>query len=185
MMKIIAGSFKNRYFKMPKGIRPTQDKVRKALFDILSPQIKESIFLDLFSGSGSVGLEALSRGAEEVTLVENNRDCLNLLKENLNRLKPQEWEDKILTLAMDSFAAIDFLFKHSRKFNIVFLDPPYYKDAANKILKKLISCDILSANGIAVVQHHKKDLLPKKAGFLRLLRQESYGDNLLSFYEKG
>ncbi len=183
-MRIISGILKNRRFKMPKNIRPTQDKVRKALFDILRGNIEGSIFLDLFAGSGSVGLEAFSRGAKEVILVENGQSGINAIRENLESLSPEERVSKISLLAADAFRAIDSLVKQGKRFDIIFADPPYYKELANKTLKKLTSYDILSANGFLIMQHHKKDLLPKEAGFLRLLRQEKYGDTILTFYQK-
>jgi len=181
-MRIISGRFKGRLIKMPKGIRPTQNKVRKALFDILSPRITESVFLDLFAGSASVGLEALSYAAKEVVLVEDNSASLKALRENIRSLNLAEGEVSLLVI--DAFRALDLLFKKGKSFDIVFLDPPYYRGLANKILKKLRLCDILLSNGLVVIQHHKKDLLPKEAGFLKLSRQERYGDTILSFYQK-
>lgn len=183
-MRIISGKLKSRLIKMPKGIRPTQDKVRKALFDILSALIKDSLFLDLFAGSGSVGFEAISRGAKQVFLVESQRNCLKFIKESLSKLTQDEEPNKIQLLPMDALTAIDYLHRQKRIFQIIFLDPPYYRTLPNKTLKKLIAYDILSPNGIVVVQHHKKDLLPQEAGFLRLMRQCRYGDTILTFYIK-
>lgn len=185
-MRIISGRFKGRSLKMPKGIRPTQNMVRKALFDILSVQIAESAFLELFSGSASIGLEALSYGAKEVVLVENNSACLKVLRENIKSLQLEKdgLGAKVSVLVMDAFQALEFLAKNKKKFDIVFLDPPYYKDLGNKLLKKMADCDILFANAVVVAQHHKNDLLTKEAGFLKLFRQKRYGDSLLTFYGK-
>lgn len=189
---------------MPKGIRPTQEKIRKAIFDILG-DISDLLFLELFAGSGSVGIEALSRGAKEVVFVENNRECLKVLNKNLTAIKA--FNQAILPLAVE--AAVKGLAKDSRKFQIIFIDPPYYRELvprlgsislttsrsgpmvspveslAKKTLQSLGAYDILAPNGFLVVQHSKKESLPAKLGVLNLIRQSKYADNLLSFYQKG
>jgi len=178
-MRIISGKYKGRVIKMPKSIRPTQDKVRKALFDILS-DIEGLSFLELFAGSGAVGLEAISRGVRDLTLVEYNPDCLLALRKNIESLKlkacnlyPQEAEKTIKNLHRDK-----------KKFNIIFLDPPYYSGLSKKTLQILGAYDILTPHGIIVVQHFKKDSLPEASGDLSLFRQARYGDTVLSFYRK-
>ena len=188
---------------MPKGVRPTQDKVRKALFDILG-DIEGLSFLELFAGSGAVGLEAISGGVKDLTLVEYNPDCLLALRKNIESLKlkacnlyPQEAEKTIKNLHRDK-----------KKFNIIFLDPPYPRglfprprkkldnrgsglaDAtindslAKKTLQILGAYDILARHGFIIAQHFKKDSLPEALGDLRLFRQARYGDTVLSFYKR-
>ena len=164
---------------MPKGIRPTQNKVRKALFDILG-DIEGVFFLELFAGSGAVGLEAASQGIKEVVFVENNPVCIKMLKENLSYLPLATYR----LLPIDAFKAIERLAKEKEKFDIVFLDPPYYNDMAKKTLKMVSTCDIVSPNGLIVVQHFKKDNLPDAVGDLVLFKQARYGDTVLSFYRK-
>ncbi len=122
-MRIIAGKYKGRLINMPKGIRPTQNKVRKALFDILG-DIQGLSFLELFSGSGAVGFEAVSRGVTDLTLVEYNRDCLKAIRKNIESLKP-----KVCDLYLkESGEAIGAFHKNRRTFDIIYLDPPYHKD---------------------------------------------------------
>jgi len=200
-MRIISGQYKGRVIKILKGIRPTQDKVRKALFDILG-DIRGLSFLELFAGSGAVGFEALSRGASDLTLVEYNRDCLLAIKKNIASLKltacalyPQEAERAIVSF-----------YKSGQVFDIVFLDPPYPKtlvprpcDKSNKrgsgstgnlqeqplskkALQILGAYDILAPNGFIVIQHFKKDELPRENGKLVLVKEARYGDTKLSFY---
>ena len=178
-MRIISGKYKGRTIQMPKGIRPTQDKVRKALFDILG-DIAGLSFLELFAGSGAVGFEAASRGVTELTLVEHNRDCLRTIKQNIESLRlkacnlyPQEVEKTIKGFRKDK-----------RRFDIIFLDPPYYHSLAKKTLQILEAYDILTPSGFIVTQHFKKDNLPDNLGVLSLFRQSRYGDTLLSFYKK-
>jgi len=178
-MRITTGQYKGRQLIMPKGIRPTQDKVRKAIFDILG-DVKDLSFLDLFAGSGAVGLEAASRGARELTLVEYSPGCLRAIKKNAASLKladynlyPQKVEGCIRILAGDK-----------QKFDLIFFDPPYYAEIAKKILQMLAAYDILSPNGFIIIQHFKKDSLPDTLGALCLWKQARYGDTALSFYKK-
>lgn len=202
-MRIISGKYKGRAIKAPLHIRPTQDKVRKALFDILG-DIQGLSFLELFAGSGAVGLEALSRGASESVLVENNRDALKAIEKNIAFLKIgfyQVWP-------LEADEAIKRFHKQKKKFDIIFLDPPYYKETrlgpgqnaeegsnsgpaadldgslSKKTLQSLNDYDILSAKGLIIVQHFKKDQLPDTVGKLVLWRKSKYGDTLLSFYAK-
>jgi len=165
---------------MPKGIRPTQDKVRKALFDILG-DVEGLSFLELFAGSGAVGIEAVSRGVKELVLVESDSTCQQVLKRNIESLKSRIPE--LCTQKADK--AILRFQKEKRRFDIIFLDPPYYKGMAKKTLQMLGAYDILSPKGFLVVQHFKKDDLPEALGDLRLLKRSSYGDTVLSFYRKG
>jgi 16S rRNA (guanine966-N2)-methyltransferase len=178
-MRIIGGSYKGRIITMPKGIRPTQDKVRKALFDILG-DMEGLSFLELFAGSAAVGLEAVSRGACELALVEQDRDCLAAIRKNIESLKPP----RCSLYPKDSQDMIKLLAKGGRRFDIVFLDPPYYEDLAKKTLQILGAYDIVAPNGFVIIQHFKKDILLSQAGDLARFKQASYGDTVLSFYRK-
>ena len=195
-MRITSGKYKSRIITGPKGIRPTQGKVRKALFDILG-YIEGLSFLELFAGSGAVGLEAISRGVKDLTLVEYNRDCLMAIKKNIESLKV-----KSCTLyPKEVNQAIKALYNQGKKFDIIFMDPPYYKNKvprirsglaatsdydslAKKTLQTLVAYDILAPNGFVIVQHFKKENLPEALGVLTLFKQHNYGDTLLSFYRK-
>ena len=202
-MRIISGKYKGRTIKMPEGIRPTQNKVRKALFDILG-DIEGLSFLELFAGSGAVGFEALSQGAKKVVFVEKDRKCIEKIEENLSVLVFSHSR----VLALDALVAIKQLGKAGEKLDIIFLDPPYYKrkvprhyvsrsslgDSGSKVavmgeslskktLQTLGAYDILAPNGFIVVQHFKKDKLPGESGQLVLVKEARYGDTVLSFYK--
>jgi 16S rRNA (guanine966-N2)-methyltransferase len=179
-MRITTGKYKNKLLRAPGRIRPTQDKVRKAIFDILG-DIKGLSFLELFAGSGAVGFEALSREAGSLTLVENCRECVLAIEKNREMLGLEDCS----VLSLDWEKAIKLLRDNKKKFDIIFLDPPYYEGAAKKTLQTLGGCDILAPDGLIVVQHFKKDNLPETAGDLALFKQSHYGDTLLSFYRKG
>lgn len=188
-MQITTGIFKGRNIFLPKGIRPTQNKVRKALFDILGG-IEGLTFLELFSGSAAVGIEALSRGAAFLTLVENNRHCLSMIRKNLGQLGSAGY----IIIENDAERAPEFFKKQKKEFDLIFLDPPYSypvrgqqltDSAAKKTLQNLSQYDILAPNGFIIVQHSRKDNLPDAQGGLILFKQYKYGDTLLSLYKKG
>jgi 16S rRNA G966 N2-methylase RsmD len=202
-MRIISGKYKGRLIEMPKKIRPTQGKVRKALFDILG-DIEGLSFLELYSGSGAVGFEAVSRGVSRLTLIEYDPDCSLAIKKNIESLKLSSCS----LYPLQAEKAIKAFFKQKIKFHIIFMDPPYYKgrstrhvskdlaggsgsmrgneeeSLSKKTLKILGVYDILAPYGLVVSQHFKKDDLPAVAGDLRLFRQARYGDTILSFYRK-
>jgi len=179
-MRIITGTYKGRVIKMPKGIRPTPNRVRKAVFDILG-DIEGLSFLELFAGSGAVGLEALSQGARDVTLVESNSNCVSTIRENIGHLAVSDCE----LIAMDVEKALEIFKRGKIKFEIIFLDPPYYLGMAKKTLQSIYACDILAPTGFVIVQHFKRDELPPEEGDLSLFKRSVYGDTLLSFYKKG
>lgn len=179
-MRVLTGKLKGRLLKTPKpGLRPTQDKTRKAIFDILGEVIVGSQFLDLFAGSGAVGIEALSCGAGMVWFVENDREAISTLSDNLSGLKISNYE----VIPKDAFSVIEQLAQQKRKFDIIFLDPPYYQDLAKKSLLSLAACDILSPSGLVIIQHFKKDIIPEKTDSLELIKQKKYGDTSVSFYQ--
>ncbi|MDD5073377.1 MAG: 16S rRNA (guanine(966)-N(2))-methyltransferase RsmD [Candidatus Omnitrophica bacterium] len=190
-MRITSGIFRSRIIKAPGGIRPTLDNVRKAIFDILGEAAEGAEALDLFAGSGAMGLEALSRGAASCIFVDNNRASIKATKENIGALVPHFHESvgqgpgRTEVIFADSLAAIQRLARNNAKFDIIFMDPPYYKEIAKKTLSLLADCDILSETGVAVIEHSKHDLLPDSSGGLRLFRTARYGDTLVSFYCKG
>lgn len=179
MMRITSGRFKGRVLKIPKGIRPTQEKVRKALFDILGG-VEGLSFLELFAGSGAVGFEAVSRGARALVMVEHNRDCVIDIGKNIEALKVKECE--LYPGGVEQALAV--LHRKGMRFDIVFLDPPYYQELPKKTLQMLEAYDILAPDGLLTIQHFKKDELPKTSGEFILVKEAKYGDTVLSFYRK-
>ncbi|MFC1709164.1 16S rRNA (guanine(966)-N(2))-methyltransferase RsmD [Candidatus Omnitrophota bacterium] len=187
-MRITSGSLKSRVIKDPRHIRPTQDKVRKGLFDTIRAAVPDSNFLDLYAGSGAVGIEALSNGAKEAVFVEKDNRCHKIIRDNMVQLglmsKSESLRENASILSIDALRAIGVLSKSNKKFDIIFLDPPYYKDLAKKALQKLSACDILAPSGLVVAEHSKKDDLGNNFGDLTCFKQKRYGDTYLSFYSK-
>jgi 16S rRNA (guanine(966)-N(2))-methyltransferase RsmD len=181
-MKIIAGEYKGRIIDMPDGIRPTSDKVREALFEILKGRIKGARFLDLYCGSGAMGIEALSRGAEKAAFIDNNHNCISILKKNLTKLgTPQDLYD---IYNKDCINGMEMLHRSGRFFDVVFLDPPYCVGLAKNTLIGLASCDILTPNAVVIAEIFKKEGLPEELGVFRKIRSCNYGDTLLEFFKK-
>ncbi len=186
-MKILAGKFKKRNFYMPRGIRPSQDKLRKALFDYLGGNLTGLRFIDLFAGSGAVGLEALSRGCHELIFVENNHRHAAVIRDNLASFGIRYAEDMAAPVSVwtsDAFAAVKMLASKGRTFDLVFADPPYRQQLGKKILKTLGAHDIVKPNSYVIIQHDRKETLPSQEGSVMLIRERRYGTSLLSIYHK-
>jgi len=180
-LRVVAGSFRGRKLETidDRTVRPTSDKVKESLFNIIAEYILDSQFLDLFAGSGAIGIEALSRGSTNVFFVDISNDSLKILKKNLSTL---HIEDKIEMYNADYKTAIEkFKFKNI-KFNIIYIDPPYFKAIAQDALALVEEASILSQNGIIAVEHDEKDSMPQNQGKLFLLKQKKYGGTKLSFY---
>ena len=162
---------------MPAGlrVRPTSDKVKQALFNILGGKVEGAHFLDLFAGIGGIGIEALSRGAQRVVFVDDARDSLHSLKHNIEQTG---FSTRAQVVASKAEA---FLKKTSEQFDIVFLDPPYSL-ALEPVLHGLAESGILKPDAVVIAEHFKKQPAPVKAGKLTLFREAQYGDTVLAFY---
>lgn len=183
-MRIIGGEFKGRKLKMPKGakVRPTQDRVREAIFNIIRQSVPGSSVLDLYAGSGAFGIEALSRGAHLAVFVDNNTNSIKTIEANISFLGEKAKHAQVII--RNAVRAISGFGKENRKFDIIFLDPPYYKDMAKNSLIKIEAYAILSQRGFAIAEHYEKDVLPHNIGNIELFNQRQYGDTVLSFYRK-
>lgn len=185
-MRIIAGKYRGRRLKSPPSLqtRPTSDRLRETLFNILAPRIEGARFLDLCAGSGAVGIEALSRGAEHVTFVDQSKKMCALIEANAAALKVDEGEVDVFTAE-----ASDFLRKCAKKevtpFEFVFFDPPYATDygAVLDYLGKN-AARLLAEDGLLIVEHDKKKELSEEFGGLRRYRVVKQGDSSLSFYQR-
>jgi 16S rRNA (guanine(966)-N(2))-methyltransferase RsmD len=177
-MRITGGIGRGRKLKVPAGskVRPTSDKVKQALFNILGDRVPGSVFLDLFAGAGGIGLEALSRGASQVVFVDGSRESLSVIKKNIEALKLTE-----LAQVIAAQSEI-FLRRPSGPYDIIFLDPPYKMELA-PLLGQIAQADMLKPGGVVVAEHFKKQPSPERAGKLELFREAAYGDTVLAFYK--
>lgn len=181
-LRIVAGLLKGRKLKTAKGlrIRPTADKIKEALFNILGDRVFNSNFLDLFAGTGNVGIEAFSRGAQKVTFIDNNLASIRLIEENINLCN---LADKSRIIKSDYFKAIKKLSKQNEKFDIIFADPPYNTALAKNCLQYLEEIDIGISNCLIIVEHYHKKKLLSEVGKFRLIKQRNFGETILSFYQ--
>ncbi len=186
-MRVITGEYRGRKLTPAKGvnIRYTAERVKGALFSILQETVSEARFLDLYAGSGNVGIEAISRGAESVTFVDINGICAKTISANLARCKLSPRPPKIMLLKMGISRAMEYFRRHDMQFDMIFLDPPYLKDLVEKTLQEISACGILSIDGDVIAQHHVKENAPEQVGTLMRTRQNRYGSTLLSFFESG
>jgi len=187
-MRIIAGTYRSRILKSLKGLalRPTSDRLRETLFNVLGPGVAGARFLDLFAGTGAIGIEALSRGASEVVFVENHAPAAALIRRNLDSLGIRSGAT---VLAMEAVRGLERLVTRREAgdaaFSCVFLDPPYAaaEDYA-RVLKFLGSSDLVAIDGLVVAEHRRKVELSEKFGELRRFRVLKQGDAALSFYRR-
>lgn len=178
-MRVTAGSGKGRKLKVPSGgrVRPTADKVKQALFNILGDLVQDAVFLDLYAGTGGIGVDALSRGASRAVFVDDSRDSLKAIQQNLESAGLKE-RATIIAAKAESF-----LKRAPEQFDIIFLDPPY--TAEQPALLELVSGSaVLKDGSIVISEHFKKQRSPERQGMLVLYREAVYGDTVLAFYRK-
>lgn len=180
-MRVISGIAKGRKLSSFKGsdIRPTSDRARETLFNILGEKVVGSFFLDLFAGSGAIGIEALSRHAENVVFVENHAASIELIKKNLE--KCGFLNQHIKTIKKDVFA---YLKTARKQFDIIFIDPPYKTDFAEKSLLSLSRKDLLKPDGAIVIEHYFKKTIKEEICSFQCVRRNKIGDSIFSFFTK-
>jgi len=180
-MRIIAGEFRSRRLKSLPGAatRPTPDRLREALFNILQTRMAGASFVDAYAGTGAVGIEALSRGAESVLLVDASERSARIIRENLRRL---ELTDRAQMWVMPVRRALNAVGRQGQKFDVIFLDPPYDQKLVGRSLELIASVDPVYPTGVVVAEHSVRETLKSSYRFLSLNDQRRYGDTLLSFF---
>ena len=183
-MRIISGKYRGCRLKSPPSdqARPTSDRLRESLFNVLAPRIDGTRFLDLCAGTGAVGAEALSRGASHVTFVDQSRRMGTLILANLESLKVESDHYDVMTVEDSEFLRSHV--KHDREpFDVIFYDPPYaanYEEVLNSVGTH--AAQLLNDDAIVIVEHHKKKLLSEIFNALTRYRELKQGDSVLSFY---
>jgi len=185
-MRVIAGTFRSRQLRSLKGLalRPTSDRLRETLFNILAKRIEGSRFIDVFAGTGAVGIEAISRGAEEVVFIENHAPAAGLIQKNLDSLQVRSGAK---VFALDALRALQRLAAGHKEttppFDIVFLDPPYAAaEDYRRVLAFLGEAAFLSNGSLVIAEHRHTFDLPERFGHLGRVRVLRQGDASLSFY---
>ncbi len=179
-MRIITGTSKGRRLTAPKGqgVRPTSDRVKESIFDILGGEVVEKVVLDLFAGTGNLGIEALSRGAKRALFVEKGRQALRLIQMNIVQCG---MEGRSEVLPQDVNRAIGVLKGRGEIFDLILMDPPYGKGWVDRTLKKLQSEGIYHQDSILVIQHDRREPLPDVSSHWIVFRERKIGDTVVTF----
>lgn len=178
MLKIIAGEYRGRVLKTPEGkqVRPSSGLLRGVIFNVLGDFVAGKKVLDIYAGSGALGIEALSRGAAEVTMVEADRATVGLISQNLELLKVQ---DKARVIIQD---ALEFISSSGGKYDIILADPPYLANVSSQILDLISKHDLLAPGGILVIQHHRAEKIVSETEKLVLWKNKRHGKSSVEFY---
>jgi 16S rRNA (guanine966-N2)-methyltransferase len=182
-VRVIAGKFRSRKLKGPGllPLRPTSDRLRETLFNILAPAVEDSLFVDLYAGTGAIGIEALSRGARQVILVESNARAARLVRENLAALEIRAGAELMET---DALTGLERLAARHLVAEFIFLDPPYVKTPEHaSVLEFLDASHLIAPRGLVIVEHHWRVELPERLDRLECTREIEQGESMLSFYQ--
>ncbi|MGI6567123.1 MAG: 16S rRNA (guanine(966)-N(2))-methyltransferase RsmD [Firmicutes bacterium] len=179
-MRVIAGAAKGRRLDSVKGLktRPTSDRVKESLFSILGERVAMGRFLDLYAGSGAVGIEALSRGAPAAVFVDHSRAAVQVIRRNLERTGLAELAEVYQT---NVERAVSILAKRRLDFACIFLDPPYSSGRAAGTLAAIDQSSLAGPDTLVIVEHGRQEEVPERVGSLRLCRVQAYGDTKISF----
>ncbi|MBP2642195.1 MAG: methyltransferase [Firmicutes bacterium] len=179
-MRVITGSRRGLKLKTPKGldIRPTSDRVKESVFNIIGNRVIGTTVLDLFAGTGNLGIEALSRGAEKVIFTDQSSTSLNLTKANVSLAK---FMDRAEFYRMGAVSAMETFAKKGIKFDLIFCDPPYNQGLVMLVLKKLDEASLLSSDGLIVMEHSGHEPIVSDFSELYEARVERYGETVISF----
>lgn len=182
-MRVIAGRMRGLKLNPPKDdrVRPTTDRVKESLFNVISEYVYDANVLDLFAGSGALGIEAISRGAKKAYFCDMSRDSISVVKSNLEKARI---DSEAVVINSDYKDAISRLSRDGVKFDIIFLDPPYYKGLFEDVLNRIQDNKILDEEGIVVAEHDAKDDL-SDIGNLKILKEKKYGITKLTIYYMG
>ncbi|MEW6128134.1 MAG: 16S rRNA (guanine(966)-N(2))-methyltransferase RsmD [Acidobacteriota bacterium] len=180
-VRIISGIHRGRKLKTVAGqeVRPTSDRLRETLFNILAPDIRDAQVLDICAGSGAIAIEALSRGAASITLIDQSRRACQIIQENLRALGIN---DEARVLNRDALAAIKQLETENQAFDIVYFDPPYASPLYAQVMNQLGASSIIHPHSIVIVEHHTKTPIEKEYGKLKIYRELKQGESALGFY---
>lgn len=184
-MRVVAGRQKGRRLKEPEGqdLRPTSSRVREALLSILAHRTQDARVVDLYAGTGALGLEAMSRGARQVVFVDNHVAATRILRENVTRCGHDE-RCVVITQDVETFLASPPSFGEPPAFDLAFVDPPYHTTDLDRLLERLDQCGKLAVHGLVILEHFFKHAVPSRTGTLTQMRQSRYGDTMLTFYRR-
>lgn len=181
-MRIIAGVAKGRKILSPEGMgtRPTLDRIKESIFSIIQHRIMDAVVLDQFAGTGSLGLEAVSRGAKECHLIDKGDVTFNYLKQNVINLK---FEDKCTCHKGDCYRYLEEFGKTGKVFNLIFIDPPYVKEMIPPSIELITKYNLLDKDGLIVTKIDSSEIIYEGDGNIILINKRKYGNTTVCFYE--
>ncbi|MHB1126004.1 MAG: 16S rRNA (guanine(966)-N(2))-methyltransferase RsmD [Bacillota bacterium] len=182
-MRVISGLAKGRRLKAPRGLstRPTTDRVKEAIFNVLGDRVIDSNVLDLFAGTGSMGIEALSRGAAHAVFVENSRAAWQVILDNLVHTR---LADKADVHRQDVLVALTKLEALENKFDLIFADPPYQRGWTLPVLERIWQGLLVSPSGLVIMECSSREEPPRVVGGLAVVKYHTYGDTLITYYSQ-
>lgn len=181
-MRVIAGTARGKRLKAPAGLhtRPITDMIKEALFNVWGQEISGASFLDLFAGSGSVGIEALSRGASRVVMVDHDKNAIQVIKENLANCNINSGYE---VYRNDVFKAVKLLNRYQEKFDFIYIDPPFTDEKIfARIMQELGELRLLAGEGVLVIRTKKSKEMAERYGHLLKYRLRTYGESCLHYY---
>lgn len=181
-MRVIAGRLKGIKLKMVPGnhVRPTSDRVKESIFQVLGPYFNGGTVLDLFAGSGQLGLEALSRGVDYVVFVDRSPKSIHTIKQNIALTK---MESNTRVIKQDTLSACRILGKKALQFDYIFVDPPYHRDLLLPVLQEISTQQLLSSNGRVIVERENTNQIPIEIGRLKKEMERPYGSTSIDIYQ--
>lgn len=181
IMRVISGKYKGRKIEgyNIEGTRPTQDRVKESLFAMIQEELYDSTILDLFTGSGNLGIEALSNGSKKAYFVDNNTECIKILKKNLENISEHDYQ----VLNTDYLQALAYFSKEMVSFDIIFLDPPYKLECISDILEIIIKNNLLNTDGIIVCEYEFNNF-KDNYNSLELIKEKKYGYKNIRIYRR-
>lgn len=179
-MRIITGKARGLKLNVPKNmdVRPTADRVKESLFNIIGTKILDARILDLFAGSGNLGLESWSRGAKNVIFVDESAISIKLVESNIAKCRA---ESDVEVIKGNALQIIEKLYRQEKNFEIIFCDPPYNKNLVALVLKKLVKFPIISDGGYLIIEHAKHESICFLDARFELVREEFYGETMVTF----
>ena len=180
-MRIIAGHLKGKKLFAVAGnaVRPTSDRLRETLFNIIAPRIHNAVVLDLFSGTGALGIESLSRGAAQTVFIDHSPKSLAVIQRNIHNCGLDE---QSTVMRRDILKNLNCLQSLNYRFDLVFLDPPYHKAMIAKTLKHLSRSEHIRENALIIAEHDRREIVSEQTGPITLTDQRIYGQTVVSFF---
>jgi RNA methyltransferase, rsmD family len=180
-MRVTAGTLKNRKIKSREGreTRPTLERIKEAIFSIIGDKVVDAKFLDLYSGTGNIAIEALSRGAKRAVMIEQDKEALRIIIDNIDTLG---LTNVSRAYKNDVSRAIEILGRKNEKFDIIFLDPPYKENISISTIEKVFENNILAEGGIIISEHSIYEKMPEKIGNFVKYDERNYNKKIVTFY---